>query len=65
MAKKKPQVVVNEVVQTDDLYTVLITFKDKDGTIYAPGMTYQSADAEWLNYLSGDTNRRGEPIIRK
>ena len=65
MAKKKPQVVVNEVVQTDDLYTVLITFKDKDGTIYTPGMTYQSADAEWLNYLSGDANRRGEPIIRK
>lgn len=66
MAVKKT-VDKKENVKSDVKYTVLETFKDKDGTIYKKDNLYtnKKATKERLNELSTDANKYKRAFIKE
>lgn len=43
----------------------LIEFRDKEGKIIRKGEEYSHADAEYIEYLQGNKNKTGAPVIGK
>ena len=67
MAKRKSVVTdieAAEVTAETKVYKALVSFRDRDGKIISQGSEYTSADAEWIDYLSGNKNKTGKPVIK-
>ena len=43
----------------------LIEFRDRDGKSIRKGEEYSHADAEYIEYLQGNKNKTGAPVIGK
>lgn len=67
-AEKKPteKPVEKPSKKTEEItLRALIEFRDKEGKIIRKGEEYSHADAEYIEYLQGNKNKTGAPVIGK
>lgn len=57
------EVKLEEVEQAS--YVALVSFRNNDGRIIRSGETFESDDPEWIEYLEGDKNKTGKPVIKQ
>lgn len=65
--KKIEKPAVKSAEKTEEKITLkaLIEFRDKEGKIIRKGEEYSHADAEYIEYLQGNKNKTGAPVIGK
>lgn len=61
----KPAVKPAEKTEEKITLKALIEFRDKEGKIIRKGEEYSHADAEYIEYLQGNKNKTGAPVIGK